>query len=499
MADPFQTARESGLPTVGYAVLDAPSARDRAIAIMAQQGQALSPRDAARLARRQGVELETARLARASTGFSAAGVPVSSVDYLAGSRLDPRIQRATAMEAERAIEFEPVLRDVQLARARQELDEAAFAMTPTARLAREAEAAARASEALANVRLNQPFQAGELAGSAPTVPVVEPIAEAAPAAATAAPARPATPFDQDRERVVNLAPAERVQAARKQARQALLDSVGPDGLVTYKQIGEAQQQAAEAAMKVQSQKRKFTDPLTRHVFEYDVDVDGLGNVVRVAEPSVSSYDPVTQKIDTEFAVENKKWMDVGRPAAETKIRNLFKAIDNLGKQGFEASLQSGGFAGLPPVRKLADVVFDMPQETERLVLSAAAESLREILGGQFARLEGEQLLQRAYNRYAKEGVNKEFVLGLLDTVMQSATEKDAQAAYFEKNRTLAGYVPRPLDASPEALMERLDKLAKTGKSQTPTQQAASAGLTAAQQAAAKYHAKRRGTQAPVQQ
>jgi hypothetical protein len=296
--------------------------------------------------------------------------------------------------------------------------------------------------------------------------------------------------------VVNLAPAERVQAARKQARQAFLAS---NGAATVRQVREAEQQAAEAAMKVQSQKRKFTDPLTRHVFEYDVDVDGLGNVVRVAEPTISAFDPVTQKIDTDFAVQNQEWVTGGRQRSETNIRKLYSALTNLDKTGFEASFQSGGFAGLPLIKSAVDVVLDLPKQTEREVLSVAAESLREILGGQFAMKEGQQVLERAYDRYAKEGTNKQFVAALLDTIAETAAEKESQAKYFQENGTMAGYSARPMITNASTLESRINQRlgeAAGAAPKTPAQQASATAMAKAQQALYDYLAKRQA--APAQ-
>jgi len=219
----------------------------------------------------------------------------------------------------------------------------------------------------------------------------------------------------------------------------------------------------------------------------------------VAEPTISAFDPVTQKIDTDFAVQNQEWVTGGRQRSETNIRKLYSALTNLDKTGFEASFQSGGFAGLPLIKSAVDVVLDLPKQTEREVLSVAAESLREILGGQFAMKEGQQVLERAYDRYAKEGTNKQFVAALLDTIAETAAEKESQAKYFQENGTMAGYSARPMITNASTLESRINQRlgeAAGAAPKTPAQQASATAMAKAQQALYDYLAKRQA--APAQ-
>lgn len=502
MADPFSNLSQQGVSTFGYGVLDAPDQRLREIALKAQDDQALTPAERRRLAQRQGVELQTARVARAATGFGGAGVPVSTVDYLAGTDLDPRMRQAAALAATRALDFEPVLRDVQLARAQQEAEAARFATSPEVLALRDAEVAVRTAEARAAARSAQPFSPGA-ALDTELAPAVEPAVQPAPVIARPAPpaqaAQPTTPYDQDRQRLVAAPLLERQRAARSQARAAATEMAQSGRPVSMGALAKMEAEAVEAASKIQTQKRKFTDPKTQHVFEYDADVDGLGNVVRLSEPTISSFNPVTQKLDTDFAVQNQEWVTGGRQRAESNIRKLYSALTNLEKTSFEASFQSGGFAGLPLIKSAVDVVLDLPKETERQVLSVAAESLREILGGQFAMKEGQQVLERAYDRYAKEGTNKQFVAALLDTIAETAAEKEAQAAYFRDNGTMAGYAPRSLVTNAGALEARIEERleqARASAPQTPAQQEINAAKARAIEHARKYNASRKA--APAQ-
>jgi hypothetical protein len=383
------------------------------------------------------------------------------------------------------------------------LDEAAFAMTPTARLAREAEAAARASEALANVRLNQPFQATTLAAPEPSMPEAVPVVEEAPIApvaaapaAPSAPARPVTPFDQDRERVVALPPTQRVQAARQQARQALLAS---NGTATLRQVREAEQQAGEAAMKVQSQKRRYTDPLTKHVLEYDVDVDGLGNVVRVAEPTVASYDPVTLEVDKNFAKQYEEWTSKGAPETASNTLKLDRAINMLlDPNGPQISGPLvGTWEQVPGLGKITTRALAPEMKNVRDdVLTVGQGMIRQVFGANPAQAEAQRLLDRMFDPTASEEENARRVAIFRNAMVEGAQIQQARSKFFEKNRTMAGYGGPDFDQLRAGMAQDLAASDPKTSQKAATQQAVSTATAKAQQAAYDYLAKRRA--APAQ-
>jgi len=73
------------------------------------------------------------------------------------------------------------------------------------------------------------------------------------------------------------------------------------------------------------------------------------------------------------------------------------------------------------------------QELANSVGSVTQKNLREILGGQFAQKEGEQLLKRAYEPGKDEKYNLERIRQLRTAMEQAADAKDEQLAYLEEH------------------------------------------------------------------
>lgn len=157
--------------------------------------------------------------------------------------------------------------------------------------------------------------------------------------------------------------------------------------------------------------------------------------------------PGQKAIDTAFADDFAKWKSGGFADAERSMKELETALvplttkDNI----------SGPVIGSIPeaVRK-----FTHPQSiaTQEGVASVVQQSLRQILGGQFAMLEGIQLVKRAYNPDMPEAENARRVGNLLTQIKDAARAKQEAVDYFEKNGTLTGFkgkIPTISDFDPE--------------------------------------------------
>ncbi len=107
------------------------------------------------------------------------------------------------------------------------------------------------------------------------------------------------------------------------------------------------------------------------------------------------------------------------------------------KEGGVSGPLDGTVSSLPLV---GAVVRPGAQKAKNAVDSVNAKNLREILGGQFAQLEGQQLLQRGYNPNFDEKVNFELVQDLRKRLEAAAMAKDDINTYLEAgNRTLKNY------------------------------------------------------------
>jgi len=67
------------------------------------------------------------------------------------------------------------------------------------------------------------------------------------------------------------------------------------------------------------------------------------------------------------------------------------------------------------------------------------QSLRETLGGQFAKSEGEQLLKRSYSPYMQEKDNARSVRSLMEAILIMGKAKERAGLWLEKHGTMQGY------------------------------------------------------------
>jgi hypothetical protein len=428
-------------------------------------GQALSDAEVRTLARTQWAENESRRRAVQATGdpaASEAAVPRSIDNILAGTRIDPYAQRLASSQSQRGLEAEPFLREAQLSQLPKNA-----ALMPVLQETQVVQAQNALAEAQKTARereeqevLDQPVTSEALSSMAPP-PVAAPVPVAEP------PARPATLFDEFKARAVRLTPIERQQQARQVARERVQAAVQAGQRITLGEAAKISESYVTEALNTKTRKQSFADPLTGHVREFEVEEDGLGNVLFVSEPITTKFNPAVEAMDKAFVEENQKWLTNGRPEAERMLANLTQAEENLKKTGLEASMQSGALAGLPVVRSVIDQFTVLPRETERLVRDVTQRSLREILGGQFAMKEGEQLLANAYDRTAKEGTNLKFVQALRATIEEAAQIKAAQSEYFAKNGTLAGFRGPALVSTPQELLNRVQQRTDPAAAATP--------------------------------
>lgn len=95
------------------------------------------------------------------------------------------------------------------------------------------------------------------------------------------------------------------------------------------------------------------------------------------------------------------------------------------------------------------------EDIEQRVRLVTQESLRALLGGQFAEREGERIIRNAYNPALPEEFNRARLKTTIDTLKRVEAEQRARINHFEKFQTLAGYKNANLDL--EEVMRNVDK------------------------------------------
>lgn len=468
--------------------LDAPSLRTRMAALAAAQGQALSPDQLRRLARRQRAEERLAERAIAAGHSPSAALKGTLEDYLVQtpfSRARQRLTEAATNQQTLAAELAASPEAMDAARQRILADAmvAEETMSAPAREARRLGYLASSSSALDQIDrqgaadreienaavqravLEQGYTPQQARAMLNTPVRFEADTEAAPAAPVAAPEvaedDPRPDFSVAQKALFKGTEIDRRRMAQQAAREFYSGTT-----TSALRAAQLTREFSEKALQPVEREVTYVNKNTGLRESFKQTVDGLGNVLAVS-PVETQKDEVTKGLDAEFAKKLAEWETVGRANIESQLRNLAKADRNLQKAGLEAALQSGAIAGLPVIKNVVDQFTVLPQETERLVLDTAQRSLREILGAQFAKAEGEQFLARAYNRSAKEGTNRQFVLGLIDTLEEQAKARENMADYYAKNGTLAGYRGPRVVTDLESLEKRIQGSAAPGQPAAP--------------------------------
>lgn len=157
-------------------------------------------------------------------------------------------------------------------------------------------------------------------------------------------------------------------------------------------------------------------------------------------PGTTGLSKGQEKQDTAFAEDVVRWKQEGR--ADTA-----KAIEQL--RGVRDRLASGERLTGPEIGNLPSRVREITNPTAvqafEQVQEVVQRNLRLVLGGQFAQLEGKQLIERAYNLRLPPEQNAERVSRLMSAIEQAAKAKEEMAAYFDKYGTLVGYTGPTID------------------------------------------------------
>lgn len=424
--DPFQTLRDQSVPTVGYAVLDAPDQRLRQIAIKAQQGQALSDAEVRRLATRQGVELDAASQARASVGFGGAGVPVSTVDFLAGSRLDPRVQQAAAQEA--VLASNPTLQQARLQQASDVLHPLDAQLRQIG-VNSTGMTDAQKSDALANYSLadrisQQTGKTRDQVLSELTTPVSIQVPNT-PAVAQSEDSRPDTELTHD-ERVSRYAPKVNSSYEDAVAKEALRRFGPITSLFRYSQL--------RSEMSPEVKEVEFSDPLSGAVYKQRVLQDPRGNIYQTLDKP--SYKSGGDRAEAEKQIS--EWTS-SLPRVTTDITRLDNAMGLL-KQGGVSGPVVGTIDKIPFVGPLvSQVTAPNMRQVESEVLTVGQNMIKQVFGSNPAEKEAQRLLDRLFDKTQPEKENLRRAAVFRDMIVAGAKLNEQKAQYFARTHTLQGF------------------------------------------------------------
>lgn len=160
--------------------------------------------------------------------------------------------------------------------------------------------------------------------------------------------------------------------------------------------------------------------------------------VGAGDGGLGKLTPAQKAVDTKFGKEYTDFFAGGG------INSLEKNVEELGRaiKIIEQSKEgdtSGKVIGLADKSGTLTYVSPTAADVKDLIGGVAQSNLRQILGGQFAAKEGEQLLQRQYDTAQTKENNLKRLRALYQQASDTVQDKKAAAQYYEEFGTLKGF------------------------------------------------------------
>lgn len=200
--------------------------------------------------------------------------------------------------------------------------------------------------------------------------------------------------------------------------------------------------------------------------------------------------PMQKKIDDIVAESVGPMLSGG---ADRKLESNLKNLEYAKGILADSSMATGSFVSMLPDAVRSRIPGLQKGISARdAVRNVVQQTLRETLGAQFARIEGEMMMERAFDPRMPEAENIRRINLLADEVVNYAKAKSAAAEYLKQNGTMFGYAGAiNFDALADSMKARLDAAygttaATPGVSAPPSTAAQAAPL------AAEYAKRKRG-------
>lgn len=171
------------------------------------------------------------------------------------------------------------------------------------------------------------------------------------------------------------------------------------------------------------------DQLARKHGLSDLDIEvakGIGKTKSKSSPAQEAMDKESGKMISE-------WVHRGDAQMIRADIEKLKTVENMLLN--RKNNVSGSIIGRLP---LQDVFNPAGKDAADAVASVTQKNLKEILGGQFAAREGEELIKRAYDPTMDEAYNYQRVKALREAMEKQADAKDRAANFLERYGTLEG-------------------------------------------------------------
>ena len=163
-------------------------------------------------------------------------------------------------------------------------------------------------------------------------------------------------------------------------------------------------------------------------------ISGAAATTNINMPAEQKPSVGREAVDKAYAEDYLQWQRVGRSQAFTNLAAIGGVLGQLER----GEKLSGPAIGIAPNFILA---LTNPEATDarETVQGVVQQNLREILGGQFAQQEAQQLLDRAFNPSLDPSINARRLRRLYNQMEIAAKQRDSMANYFDENESLRGY------------------------------------------------------------
>jgi len=160
----------------------------------------------------------------------------------------------------------------------------------------------------------------------------------------------------------------------------------------------------------------------------------------LSRPS-AALTPGQKAADVAFGKSYSDWnAEGGRTTVEKNLGLLQDSINELKQPGEITGGLSTKIPGFKSDVAQSELNPQMLQVRDK-ARTAIQTSLRPILGAQFAAIEGEQIMNRAFDPKLNDEQNAQRLQAEFNAIQAMANDRDNAARYYEENGTLAGYKP----------------------------------------------------------
>jgi hypothetical protein len=226
----------------------------------------------------------------------------------------------------------------------------------------------------------------------------------------------------------------------KFAQQVVFDGLGMKTKLSAKEIGPSILGDASAALKLKATVGvRMYEAQQKEMYKAQYGQQKEASKLEAKQKERATLPTEAEKtMDREFA---KKYSDYMSQRGDISVnrKKLTEVVNSLGSGPNQ--VDTGTFGGIKTAVGEKAGVLTEEAELKSKARSAIQGMLRPILGGQFAMIEGENIINTAFDPRRSTKANKEAIQDEIKKLDNRVAIFEDQADYYNKNRTLAGYEP----------------------------------------------------------